>query len=105
MGKKGKISVDPHFGSSHFLNFLQVFLLGGGLSRSHVLLHGWLPRNQGSVFEGQSEVDTCRGEFAKKLQNVVREATYVILIVGDIFRGRCFIDCLGRDILAKVDVS
>lgn len=58
-----KNPVDPYFGGSFFSLFCRLFLPGGGLSRSHVLIHGCLVRNQASGLENQRGLDTYESIF------------------------------------------
>ena len=61
-----KISVvDPHFGSTFFLNLLQLIWPDGAFLGGHVSIPDWLSWNQNSVFESQSEIDTWQGGIYK----------------------------------------
>ena len=57
--------VDPHFGSTLFLNLLQLIWPDGAFLGGHVSIPDWLSWNQNSVFESQSEIDTWQGGICK----------------------------------------
>ena len=91
------ICVDPHFGSTFFLNLLQLIWPGGVFLGGHVSIPDWLSWNQNSVFESQSEIDTWQEGICKKLQTVrgagwpaAREGDWVRFSGGGVLFRWCF---------------
>ena len=58
-------AVDPHFGSTFFLNLLQLIWPDGAFLGGHVSLQDWLVRYQGSALESQWRPDTWQDGICK----------------------------------------
>lgn len=87
-----KNPVDPYFGGSFFSLFCRLFLPGGGLSRSHVLIHGCLVRNQASGLENQRGLDTYESIFWGGLKEMKKKKK-----VAGGCKGRRSVFCLLRE--------